>query len=145
MTRFFDTSVLVAAAVDYHPHFSSSFRLLRRDDAKGATSAHCLAEFYNTLTRGTGHYRRSGAEAMAWITRARDRLAVASMGGSDYVSALNRAAAFGVSGPVVYDFLIGVTAQLAGADELFTWNVKHFNQFRTAFRMRVLSPAEASN
>jgi len=54
MNWYFDTSVLVAAASDRHPHYASAASILEEmftRKHRGFFSAHGLTEFYSVLTR----------------------------------------------------------------------------------------------
>ena len=55
MTRvLFDTSVLVAAMLEEHPHHSECFAWLQRvisEEIEGLISIHSIAELYSVLTR----------------------------------------------------------------------------------------------
>lgn len=54
MKSYFDTSVLVAAALEHHPHHVPAAAILAKVRAKemaGWVSAHGLAELYAVLTR----------------------------------------------------------------------------------------------
>ena len=50
----FDTSVLVAAMLEEHPHHSKCFAWLQRvrsEEIEGFISTHSIAELYSVLTR----------------------------------------------------------------------------------------------
>jgi len=138
---FFDSSVLVAAFVPTHEHHARSFAALvpaSRKDAGCAT--HSLAEVYAILTRYPGAQRISGDQAVLVLEEIERRLAVTGLDGGEYLSTMRNAAAFGVAGGAVYDALVAACAIKAGADRIYTWNVRDFSRFGPEIERRVHLP-----
>lgn len=127
MKRFFDTSVLVAAVLEEHEHHQRSFRALSTATPSSAfCAAHNLAEAYATLTRYPGKQRLSPDQALLAIETFENRLAVVALEAREYLAAIRRFAAHGITGGTIYDGLIAACALKAKADVLYTWNVGHF-------------------
>jgi len=127
---FFDTSVLVSAFVEEHVHHERSLAaFLRADKKSGSCSAHSLLEFYAVVTRLPGRDRISTDQVLLLAQNIRDRLAIISLSSEDYFAVLERTAEARVFGGTVYDILLAHCALKASAQILYTWNVKHFQQF----------------
>lgn len=139
MKQFFDTSVLVAAAIGTHADHDASLAAILRSGPR-ATAAHCLAEMYNTLTRLSGPYRLSASEALLSVESAQRQWEIVTLSARDHGQALRRAASLGIVGPVIYDFLIACAAERAAADRLYTWNVRHFAAFGPSLRLKISAP-----
>ena len=141
MKAFLDTSVLVAAFYYGHEHHRSSFELfLSQDKKSGCTGAHSLAEVYSTLTGMPGKDRASGDEALLFLGNVCDRLTIVSLEAKEYVTALEAAAAAGVTGGGIYDAILGHCALKAKAESIYTWNVRHFARLGNEIATRVKTP-----
>lgn len=55
------------------------------------------------------------------------RFTLVCLDADEYCAAIRRMAQMGVVGGAVYDGLIAACALKAGADRLYTWNVRHFD------------------
>ncbi len=138
MKAFLDTSVLVAAFYGDHEHHERSIRLLAEQKrSTGCTAAHCLAEVYCVLTGMPGKNRVSPDEALLFLRDVRDRLATLTLDDAEYFEALENAAASGVRGGSTYDAIIAHCAQKANAQNLYTWNLRHFDRLGTRIAPRV--------
>jgi predicted nucleic acid-binding protein len=138
---FLDTSVLVAAFYDAHEHHKPSFELLVRQERKsGSTAAHCLAEVYATITGMPGRDRVSGDEALLFLDSVRERLSIVTLAPEEYFKAVAAAANVGVAGGGIYDAILGQCALKAGAQSIYTWNVKHFKRLGLEIARRVRTP-----
>jgi predicted nucleic acid-binding protein len=58
----------------------------------------------------------------------------------EYRTAIKQAAAAGIAGGTIYDALLAACAVKAEAGVIYTWNVKHFQQFSTEIANRVRTP-----
>ena len=95
-----------------------------------ALAAHTLAESYSGLTSHPRPYRL--APHAAWRVIEEPFLAHASVVALDangYVELIRSLAVEGVAGGRSYDAIIVATARAAEADELLTFNERHFRQF----------------
>jgi predicted nucleic acid-binding protein len=125
---FFDTSVLVAALLPDHPHHARSFPVFASATRKQAAfAAHSLAEAYSTFTRYPGKERMSAEAASLVVQEIEHRFALVWLGGDEYCTAVRRMAQTGIVGGTVHDGLVAACALKAGAQHLYTWNVRHFD------------------
>jgi predicted nucleic acid-binding protein len=138
---FFDTSVLVAAFLgDHHHHERSLDAFLRADKNHGSCAAHSLAEFYAVITRLPGKHRMSTDQVFLMVQNIRDRLTLISLSPTEYLAAIEEAAATQITGGTVYDVLLAHCAHKASAEMILTWNVKHFQQFGRGIANRLRTP-----
>lgn len=127
MKWFFDSSVLVPALLPDHEHHARSFAAFAAANPKNAgCAAHSLAEVYATLTRYPGKERLSAESADLLVQELEHRLTLLWLDGAEYRAAIRRIARMGIVGGAVYDGLVAECALKAGADHLYTWNVRHF-------------------
>jgi predicted nucleic acid-binding protein len=141
MKYFFDTSVLVAAFVDDHPHHSASLSAFAQADKKHAScGVHSLAEVYATLTRLPGRYRVSANEALLFLENIKERLTFIDLDSEEYWGAITRSAEAGIVGGTVYDALLLHCALKARVDVIFTWDVRHFQLLGGEVAKQVRTP-----
>jgi predicted nucleic acid-binding protein len=137
---FFDTSVLVPVFLAKHMHHTASkaaFQQGRREERSCA--AHSLAEFYATFTGFPNKFSADGNDVLVSIGEILERLSIVTLTGDEYVTTIQDAARDGVIGATIYDALLARCAIKAQADVIYTWNVKHFQQFPEV-RSRVRTP-----
>jgi predicted nucleic acid-binding protein len=124
---FLDTSVLVAVFYGDHVHHEASLALfLQFDRSTGCCGAHSLVEVYATLTRMPGRHRISGEQAMLFIGDVRERLSIVALDGNEYADALETSASLGIVGGGIYDAVLAQCAVKAGAEAIYTWNIRHY-------------------
>jgi predicted nucleic acid-binding protein len=141
--RFFDTTVLVAALLPDHPHHARSFPMFASATRKqSACAAHSLAEAYSTFTHYPGKERMSAEVASLLVQGIEDRFTLVSLDGDEYCAAIRRMAQMGIVGGAVYDGLVAACALKAGADHLYTWNVRHFDLLGVEIKKLVKMPPE---
>ena len=141
MRAFFDSSVLVAVFLENHEYHERSFgAFAEADKRRDGCAAHSLAEVYSTLTRLPGRNRLSGEQAFLFLENIRERLALVTLVGDEYYAAIREAASAGVTGGTIYDVLIARCALKARAEALYTWNIRHFEQFGPAIARRLRTP-----
>lgn len=127
MRAFFDTSVLVPVFYADHIHHQASIELFAAQSPRsGCCGAHSLAEVYATLTAMPGARRISGPQALLFVGSIQERLSVVALETAEYIAALQAAAANGLAGGAIYDALLAQCAIKAGADVIYTWNLRHF-------------------
>jgi len=137
---FFDTSVLVPVFLSKHVHHSASkaaFQQGRREDR--ICAAHSLAEFYATFTRFPNKLSADSNDVLLGIGEILERVSVVALTAQEYVAAIQDGARDGVVGATIYDALLARCAIKAHADVIYTWNLKHFQQF-AEIRSRVRTP-----
>jgi predicted nucleic acid-binding protein len=141
LKSFFDTSVLVAGFYgDHQQHEASAARLVRQKPSTGCTAAHCLAEFYATVTGMPGKKRASPAEALLFLRDIADRLTSISLEPREYAEVIETSAGIGISGGTIYDALIARCASKSGASEIFTLNIRHFQLLGSDIAPRIRIP-----
>jgi len=134
---YFDTSVLVAAAVQGHSHHAVAIPALEAmvsQGHEGYMSAHSVAEVYAVLTRTP--FRPPVYPSEAWqILEASilPHLEIVTLSATDYKDVVRQCAAAGQIGGRIYDAIHIRCAQRADCDRLYTLNVRDF---------RVLSPED---
>lgn len=127
MRYFFDTTVLVAGVLEEHQHHEPSLSALSTASRSSAfCAAHNVAEVYATLTRYPGKQRLSAEQALLALSAIESRFTIVALDTQEYLVAIRRFAAIGISGGTIYDGLIAACALKAKADVLYTWNVGHF-------------------
>jgi predicted nucleic acid-binding protein len=138
---FFDTSVLVAAAVVTHEqHHRSLAAFARADRDTGCCAAHTLAELYATLTRIPGKQRINSDQALLFLDEVEERLELIYLNTREYRLAINQAAHHGVLGGTIYDALLGQCALKAGATRILTWDIAHFQRLGPEIADKVRTP-----
>ncbi len=89
------------------------------------------------LTGMPGKNRATPDEALLFLGNVQERLTLVSLSGEEHASALERAAANGISGGGIYDTIAGECAKKSGAEAIYTWNVKHFTRLGSDISERV--------
>jgi len=141
MKVFFDTSVLVAAALKQHPHHRRSLAAIAETDRQTACcGAHSLAELYSVLTRLPGNDRLGGDQALLVLDGVEQKMEVISLTAREYSAAINESSAAGVLGGRIYDALLAECALKARATRILTWNVAHFRSLRPEISVKVHTP-----
>jgi predicted nucleic acid-binding protein len=138
---FFDTSVLLPSFFEDHEHHEASLRaFLKADKTRGCCGGHSLAELYATATRLPGKHRLSGDQVLLFLENIYERLTIVTLTAEEYRTAMKEAAAAGIAGGTIYDALLAACAVKAEAEVIYTWNVKHFQQFSPGIAKRVRTP-----
>ncbi len=141
MKALFDTSVLVPVFLGDHEHHEASLdAFLRFEQHQACCAAHSLAEVYASLTGMPGKHRVSCEQAMLFLDEIRQRLTIVALREEEYYAAIEQASALGVMGGTVYDALVARCAVKAKAETIYTWNVKHFQQFGPEVSKRIKAP-----
>jgi predicted nucleic acid-binding protein len=136
VTWYFDTSVLVPAAVKAHPHNAAALAILEELVARkhlGVISAHSLTEVYSVLTRTPFKPPLHPSEAWQIIEQMiLPHMEQVTLTAKEYREVVLRCAASGWAGGKVHDSVHLRCAQKADCDRVYTFNVKDF---------RLLAPA----
>ena len=145
MRPYFDTSVLVAASVQGHPHHASALQALdamASQRHKGFMSAHSVAEVYSVLTRTPFDPPIYPGEARQILEASiLAHLEVVALSATDYRDLVRECAAEGQIGGRVYDAIHLRCARKARCDRLYTFNVKDFLALAgEGFRDKVCAP-----
>lgn len=132
MDVFLDTSVLIAAFEQSHPHHSRAWSVLSRITTKqdtGYISLHSIAEAYAVLTRLPVQPRIHPSEAARIINdNLLPNFVVIALTQDDYLDALALVKDSGWSGAKIYDALLLASAAKSPAERIYTFNLKDFQQ-----------------
>ena len=135
-----DSNVLIGALFEAHPHFPQSRALVDALPRRSAlVAAHSLAEVYSTITRPNRPYQLPGDDAWFMIQSLAQDFAIVMLGVAQHLDAIRRFSRLG-TGPRLYDYLIGATAEAHGADTIVTWNTRDFDGLFLG--LRIVTPAD---
>ena len=109
MNVFCDTSVLVAASLQAHPHYAPAKAVLEsicRGDDIGFTSGHCLAEMFSVLSRMPTVPKLTPQHVLAILeTNVIPHFTLLVLPSTDYPQAVRDLAGKGLGGGRIYDLL----------------------------------------
>ena len=121
---------MIAAVCGWHEHHARAVDAIERRLAKRhrmITPAHAMIETYAVLTRLPAPHRLAPADAWALVkTNFVEGGSIAAAPAAVQIAVLAELAASASGGGRTYDALIAATAAHAGADELLTFNPRHF-------------------
>ena len=144
MTRvLLDTTCLVAAALPQHEHHAATVDDLAHRRAAGhafVMAAHAILEAYAVLTRLPSPHRLTPADALAVLTRNWARSETIALSAAESWRVVQEHGSHGIGGGRVYDGCIAACARKGKADEILTWNVRHFD---AAAGTKVVTPGSA--
>ena len=129
MRVLLDANCLVAAALPQHEHHGVTLADLARRRSAGHTfvlAAHAVLEAYAVLTRLPPPHRLAPADAAAVLDRNWSACESFALTGPETWRLLRQQATSGSGGGRVYDAAIAACGRKGKADELLTWNVRHF-------------------
>ncbi|MFZ1890105.1 MAG: PIN domain-containing protein [Candidatus Binataceae bacterium] len=145
MDIFFDTSVLVAAAVRHHPHHSQAASALSDvigGSYSGFLSVHSIAETYAVLTRLPVQPAIHPSEALRIIEEnILAHLRPLSLGAREYREVLREVAEAGLTGGVIYDALLLRCARKRNFYRIYTFNVSHFRIVAPHLEAQICAPS----
>ncbi|HLH57094.1 MAG TPA: PIN domain-containing protein [Verrucomicrobiae bacterium] len=130
MKVFLDTSVLVAAVITKHEHHVRAFEILDRVQAgkdQGHISGHSMAEMYSVLTKFPPPFRHTPAQALLSIEEnVVKHFKVTALTPGEYAPLIREAALSGIHGGTIYDAVLLKCAAKSGAEKIWAFNLKHF-------------------
>jgi predicted nucleic acid-binding protein len=133
---FFDTTVLVAASEQSHPHYAQARPALLRVAAgqdKGFMGQHSIAEVFAALTHLPVQPRIHPVEAVRIVTEnILPNFEVVPLGKEDYLEALNMMASGGWVGAKIYGALLLRCATRCAVERIYTFNLGDFRQLAPA-------------
>ena len=133
--------MLIPTFFEDHEYHAASLRVFLRADKKQACcGTHSLVEFYATTTRLPGRHRLSGEQVLLFLENIRERLTIVTLDDQEYYAVLKHAAEAGIAGGAAYDILLASCALKAGAEIIYTWNVRHFRRFGPEVVKRIRTP-----
>lgn len=126
----FDTSVLVGALLEQHPHHAVAFPRLREvhdGEVQGHLTTHAIAELFATLTALPLKPRLRPADVQRIIDDSvLKHFTCIPLGVGEYQDAMALATARNLSGGAIYDALHIVGTRKAECLILYTLNLRHF-------------------
>ena len=138
---FLDTSVLIATAQVSHERHVPSRELWNRCARDvTAVSTHTIAEVYNTLTAMPLALRLAPRDAVIAVDTFLKRLTPVTLSAEEYMETLRRTANLGHSGGMIYDALHLACARKIAADQIYTWDVRHFRMLAPDLAERIVTP-----
>jgi predicted nucleic acid-binding protein len=145
VTWYFDTSVLVSAAIANHPHNARAIQTLEEllsRKHRGVISAHSLTEVYSVLTRTPFKPPLYPSEAWEIIERTiLPHMDLIALSAKEYREVVLRCAASGWAGGKIHDAVHLHCAQKANCDRIYTFNVKDFRALAPAgFAEKIAAP-----
>ena len=136
-----DTSVLIATAQVSHERHAPSRELWNRCTRHvAAVSFHTISELYNTLTAMPPTLRLSPRNTDLALETFLLRLTPVTLSAEEHIETVRRAANLGHSGGMIYDALHMACARKIGAEQIYTWNVRHFRMIEPDLADRVVTP-----
>jgi len=138
---FLDTSVLIATAQVSHERHTPSSELWNQCTAQlAAVSTHTLAEVYNTLTSMPPVMRLAPRDAVTVLEVFLKRLTPVTLTADEYMQTLAKTASLGHSGGMIYDALHLACARKIRAEQIYTWDVRHFRLLAPDLANRIITP-----
>ncbi len=130
MKACFDTSTLVAALLQQHPHHAIAFSRLRAVEQgaiQGYLTTHGLAELFATLTGLPLKPRLLLRDVQHLIQKSvLSHFTLIPLGPQEYLDAIALTVATNLSNGAIYDALHLIGAKSAGSTALYTLNLRHF-------------------
>lgn len=138
-----DTSVIVPAVLEAHPHHERAgwwLRTRRRMDR--VASWHSYAESWAVLTALPIEPRVSGEVAAAVLDRLRRTIRFVAPRRTTYPAAIGRCNARSLRSGTVYDALHLVTAEEEAAELFLTFNIDDFTRLAEPGGPRIVAPPD---
>jgi predicted nucleic acid-binding protein len=130
MRCFFDTSVLVAASVRQHPHFSRADEKLRHcmsGQDTGLLHSHSLLEFHSAMTQLPKGLAAPPHEVRTILEDGiLPHMECKALPRSKVIEAQRLASEAGLIGGIIYDFFHLIAAREMRAEVVWTFNISHF-------------------
>jgi predicted nucleic acid-binding protein len=138
---FFDTSVLMAVVREAdRRHVASRKCLLQISPHEGSCAAHTLAELYASLTGMRPPNRLRPDQAALIVEQFRTKLDCIALTAEETFQAVQHTAALKLLGGIIYDALLLACARKIQAEQIYTWNVKHFQMVAPDLAERIVTP-----
>lgn len=130
MKACFDTSTLVAALLQQHPHHALAFPRLQavhEGRIQGHLTTHGLAELFATLTALPLKPRLLPADVRTIIEKSvLNHFTLIPLGSREYQDAMHLTVTRNLASGAIYDALHLAGARSAGCESLYTLNLRHF-------------------
>lgn len=130
MKACFDTSTLVAALLQQHPHHAIAFprlQAVKAGSVQGHLTTHGLAELFATLTALPLKPRLLPADVERVIQQSiLAHFTLIPLSATHYREAIQLTATRNLASGAIYDALHLIGARSAGCTTLYTLNLRHF-------------------
>jgi len=130
MNVCFDTSTLVAALLEQHPHHPLAFRHFQSVHAQhlqGHLTTHALAELFSALTALPLKPRLLPRDVLNILQKSvLPHFTMIPLNVRDYEAALELTSSANLASGAIYDALHIIGARRAGCAKLYTLNLRHF-------------------
>ena len=139
----FDTSVLIAGALEDHPFHARAWiwhQELNRGEMQGMIRGHGLAEMYSVLTKVPNGL--SPEETLIVVGTLGSQVTVVGPSTQTYVTAIERCSSRSLKSGAAYDALHLVEAERAGADLLLTFDPNDFLRLAEGEKPNVIVPPD---
>ncbi|MBI4664421.1 MAG: PIN domain-containing protein [Verrucomicrobia bacterium] len=144
MKWFLDTNVPVAACVAEHEHHARALPLVEsvhQAKAEGFISAHSLLETYSILTRLPRSPRISPSQAATLVQEnVINHFTVVALTAKEYGELAARLGRNSIIGGQAYDALHLECAEKCGAEQIYTFNVRHFAGLAAHLSEKIVAP-----
>lgn len=141
----FDTSVLVAALIEPHPHHLRAVGWLEEAATQrlsGECTWHAIAETWSVLTRLPLQPPVSPTMADAAVTRVLERIEAVTIDGAVYRRAMRRCSDQGMRSGALFDALHLVSAEVREVGGLVTFNRGDFERLVTDLSPPIIVPPD---
>jgi predicted nucleic acid-binding protein len=140
VSRFFDTSVILASLDPDESHHVACDRIVAAGG--GSIYLHALAETFPILTSGRQGRRLNASAAVRLIEQSvLPYVQTQTLSGPALMAALAECESRGVRGGAIYDWLHLAAARNAGAEVLFTLDLRDFQALARPGDPRIEVPA----
>jgi predicted nucleic acid-binding protein len=138
---FLDTSILIAANdIDHERHAESRPLLAAATRENCACGMHSLAETYANLSIVKGGRQQRPETALRLVEQIASRMLVVALDPEEYLTAIRDAAKQRTAGGTIYDALLLACARKVDAEQIYTWNVRHFQLVAPDLAERIVTP-----
>lgn len=140
-----DTSVLVAAVVESHPHHARALRWIEAiaaGRAKAECSWHAAAETWSVLTRLPLEPAISPALAEVAIERLLEKVQAVPVAAETYRAAIRRCSERSLRSGALFDALHLLSAERRGVDAFITFNRGDFERLVVEASPRLVVPPD---
>ncbi len=141
MKAFFDSSVLIAAVRASDLRYEKSRKAWQSiAPGEASCSAHTLAEVYASLTGMRPPNRFQPDQAILILDQIRATLKCITLTAEEVSDVVRRTAALKLPGGIIYDALLMGCARKINAENIYTWNEKHFRMVAPDLGDRITTP-----
>lgn len=141
MRDFLDTSVFVAAFRRDHVHHAASLQLFAAASKdQSACAVHTLAEVYATMTALPARPSIPPEQVLLLVEEIRTRLTCIFLTDDEYYDTLTRASQKKLVSGKIYDALILRCASKSQAQNIYTWNLQHFQSIAPDLAAKIRTP-----